>query len=218
MAAKTSLANHVKGQLSTVFPFTYKKPAAIKMLRKIVHRLLRKKGEYKEVSVGDRLAELFDPSNQKWHKHLALLLKKGIKYDRNLRIQFTMVKIKDIYIDDDIQRNMDPDHVVKIGNINNFHVSFMSAIQGTKDVGKWKFHSTNAQHTVVYEAALAYHGLWDGYDGDWSELEVPFLYIETNLSKVCADVSVPTLKSDNDGTKVCAISLDKSEKKSTIAF
>jgi hypothetical protein len=32
----------------------------------------------------------------------------------------------------------------------------------------------------VLEAAIAYHGLWDGYDGDWQELEVPFTYIETD--------------------------------------
>ena len=162
------------------FPLTYRKPTAVKMLRTIVHRLKRKKGQFTEVSIQDRLNELFDPSNVKWHKHIALLLKKGIKYDRNLRIRFAMVKLKDIFIDDDIQRNMDPDHIVKIANVENFRVPFMSAIQGTKEVGKWRFHSTNAQHTVVFEAALAYHGLWDGYDGDWLELDVPFLYIETD--------------------------------------
>ena len=162
------------------FPFTYRKPSTVKMLRKIVHRLKRNKGQFTEISVQDRLNELFDPANTKWHKHIALLLKKQIKYDRKLRIQFAMVKLKDIFIDDDIQRNMDPDHIVKIANIDNFRVPFMSAIQGVKEVGKWRFHSTNAQHTVILEAALAYHGLWDGYTGDWEDLEVPFLFIETN--------------------------------------
>ena len=162
------------------FPLIYKKPAAAKLYRKIIHRLKRTKGQYTEISIQDRLNELFDPINSKWHKHISLLLKKGIKYDRKLRIKFAMVKLKDIFIDDDIQRDMDPDHIVKIANIENFRVPFMSAIQGTKEVGKWRFHSTNAQHTVVLEAALAFHGLWDGYDGDWMELEVPFLYIETN--------------------------------------
>ena len=56
----------------------------------------------------------------------------------------------------------------------------MAAIQGTKEEGVWRFHATNSQHTVVIEAALAYHGLWDGYTGDWKDLEVPFTYIETN--------------------------------------
>lgn len=146
----------------------------------IIHRLKRKKGQYTEVSIEGRLKELFDPSNTKWHKHLASLQKKKLKFKRSLRIRFAMVKLKDIFIDDDIQRNMDPEHVVKIANIENFRVPFMSAIQGTKEEGKWRFHSTNAQHTVVLEAAYAFHGLWEDYAGDWKELEVPFLYIETN--------------------------------------
>jgi len=162
------------------FPFVYTKPSVTKLYRQIIHRLKRKKGQFTEVSIQDRLNELFDPSNTKWHKHVAMLLKKQIKYDRSLRIKFAMVKLKDIFIDDDIQRDMDSEHIVKIANVENFRVPFMSAIQGVKEPKKWRFHSTNAQHTVVLEAALAYHGLWDGYTGDWEELEVPFLYIETD--------------------------------------
>jgi hypothetical protein len=162
------------------FPFVYVKPKAVKLLRQIVHRLKRKKGEYNEASIEDRLKQLFDPSNGSWHKHVATLNKKGTKYNRKLRLQFAMVKLRDIFIDDDIQRDLDIKHLVKIMNIARFRVEFMSAIQGIKEVGKWRFHSTNAQHTVVIEAALAYHGLWDGYDGDWQDLEVPFTYIETD--------------------------------------
>jgi hypothetical protein len=180
LAKSMKLAKEPSKSTRTTFPFTYKKPAAVKMLRKIVHRLKRKKGQYTEISVQDRLTELFDPVNVKWHKHLALLQKKGLKFKRGMRIKFAMVKLKDIFIDDDIQRDMDPDHIVKIANIENFRVPFMSAIQGTKEVGKWRFHSTNAQHTVVLEAAYAFHGLWEDYTGDWKDLEVPFLYIETD--------------------------------------
>ena len=165
---------------SNAFPFVYVKPKAVKMLRQIVHRLKRKKGEYNEASIEDRLNQLFDPSNGTWHKHIATLKKKGTKYNRKLRLQFAMVKLRDIFIDDDIQRDLDIKHLVKIMNIARFRVEFMSAIQGIKEVGKWRFHSTNAQHTVVIEAALAYHGLWDGFDGDWRDLEVPFTYIETD--------------------------------------
>lgn len=165
---------------TAAFPLTFTKAKVNKSLQKVIHRLIRKKGQYTEVSIVERLDELMDPSNSKWHKHVKNLIKRGITYDRKLRIKYALVKLKDIFIDDDIQRNMDPDHIVKIGNIKNFNVEFMSAIQGTKEEGVWRFHSTNAQHTVVYEAALAYHGLWDGFTGDWKELEVPFLYIETN--------------------------------------
>jgi hypothetical protein len=162
------------------FPFVFTKPKAVKMLRQIVHRLKRKKGQYTEASIQDRLNQLFDPSNGSWHKHIAALLKKGTTYDRSLRLKFAMVKLKDIFIDDDIQRDLDVKHIVKIANLDRFRVQFMSAIQGIKEVGNWRFHATNAQHTVVLEAAIAYHGLWDGYDGDWQELEVPFTYIETD--------------------------------------
>jgi hypothetical protein len=174
------MATKLKATNIISFPFTYSKPKAVKMLRTIVHRLKRKKGQYNEASIQDRLNQLFDPSNGSWHKHIQNLVKKGTKYDRKLRTKFAMVKLKDIFIDDDIQRDLDVKHLVKIAGLNRFRVQFMSAIQGTKEVGKWRFHSTNAQHTVVLEAAIAYHGLWDGYDGDWEDLEVPFTYIETD--------------------------------------
>jgi hypothetical protein len=32
----------------------------------------------------------------------------------------------------------------------------------------------------VLEAAYAYHGVWSDFTGDWRDLEVPFVYIETN--------------------------------------
>jgi hypothetical protein len=165
---------------TTTFPISFVRPKSIKTLRKIIHRLQRSKGQYIEASIEDRLNQLFDPSNVGWHKHVQLLKKKNIKYPRGLRVQFALVKLKYIFIDDDIQRALDIKHLVKIANISRFRVEFMSAIQGTKEVGNWRFHSTNAQHTVVLEAALAYHEFWDGYAGDWRELEVPFLYIETN--------------------------------------
>ena len=162
------------------FPFSWSKPKQIKSLVKIIHRLKRVTGQYSEASIEDRLKQLFDPANGSWHKHMKALKKKGIKYDRKLRLQFAMVKLRDIFIDDDIQRDLDIKHLVKIANLNRFRVEFMSAIQGIKEVGKWRFHSTNAQHTVVLEAAFAYHGLWDGFDGNWQDLEVPFTYIETD--------------------------------------
>jgi hypothetical protein len=169
-----------KIQAVSAFPLVYAKPKKITSLVKIIHRLKRVKGQYSEASVKDRLTQLFDPSNGSWHKHIDTLKKKDIKYDRSLRLKFAMVKLRDIFIDDDIQRDLDIKHLVKIANLNRFRVQFMSAIQGTKEVGKWRFHSTNAQHTVVLEAALAYHGLWEGFDGEWLDLEVPFTYIETN--------------------------------------
>lgn len=180
MAAKKPQSSKLAKTTNSPFPLTFAKPKQIKTLVKIIHRLKRVKGQYSEASIEDRLKQLFDPANGSWHKHVAALKKKGIKYDRKLRLQFAMVKLRDIFIDDDIQRDLDIKHLVKIANMNRFRVEFMSAIQGVKEVGKWRFHSTNAQHTVVLEAALAYNEMWDGFDGDWRDLEVPFTYIETD--------------------------------------
>lgn len=180
MPAKKPQSSKLAKTTYNPFPLTFAKPKQIKTLVKIIHRLKRVKGQYSEASIEDRLKQLFDPANGSWHKHIAALKKKGTKYDRKLRLKFAMVKLRDIFIDDDIQRDLDIKHLVKIANMNRFRVEFMSAIQGTKEVGKWRFHSTNAQHTVVLEAALAYNELWDGFDGDWRDLEVPFTYIETN--------------------------------------
>lgn len=177
VVAFNAQAAALKSKKNMNFPFQYKKPAAVKMLRKIIHRLKRKKGEYLEFSIEDRLNDLF--TNPKWQSHLKALTKKQQAYLRKHRIKFAYVKLRDIFIDDDIQRQLDVAHVIKIGNIKKFQVPFMSAIQGTKS-SDGKFHATNAQHTVVYEAALAYHGLWEDYVGDWRDLEVPFLYIETD--------------------------------------
>lgn len=162
------------------FPLSFKKPTPIKMDREIKHRLKRKKGEYSTAYISDRLNQLFDAGNALWHNHMKKIEKKGKTYDRNLRVKFAMVKIKNIVIDDDIQRDMDPDHVAKIGNIENFRVQFMAPIQAIKTPGKDEYHAINSQHTLVLEAAYAYHGIWDGYDGDWQEMEVPVTYIETN--------------------------------------
>ena len=78
------------------FPLPFKKPTPIKMDRKIKHRLKRKKGEYSTATISDRLNQLFDAGNSSWHNHMKKIEKKGKTYDRNLRVKFAMVKIKNI--------------------------------------------------------------------------------------------------------------------------
>ena len=162
------------------FPLVYKKSKPVKTLRNIIHRLQRTKGQYSEVSIEDRLNQLIDPTNKSWHALVKVMKERGIKYSRALRVVFAYVKLRYIFIDDDIQRELNIPHVLKIANLDKFAVPLMAPIQGIKEVGNWRFHSTNSQHTVVLEAALAHGGFWDGFDGDWRDLEVPFLYIETD--------------------------------------
>lgn len=171
----------IKSKLSIPYTFEFSTPKG----RKVIHNLIRKPGEYSSKTIADRLKQLEQPENKKWHTVLKKWqedIKKGIlkKPKRSLRVQFAMVKIKDITIDDDIQRDMDPDWVAGIANPKTFEVDYMSTIQCIYDPKKKKFISINAQHTVVLEAALAYHDLWDGFTGDFTELEVPVAYIKTS--------------------------------------
>lgn len=165
--------------------FPYKFEFATPKGRKVIHSLIRQPGEFNSASVADRIKQLELPENTKWAKVIKKWkddIKKGIrqKPDRNLRVKFAKVKVKDLTIDDDIQRDMDPDWVASIANPKTFEVDYMSMIQCIYDPDQKKYISINAQHTVVLETAFASHNLWDGYSGDPLELEVPVAYIETN--------------------------------------
>lgn len=153
--------------------------------RKVVHNLIRKQGEYNSATVGDRLKQLAKPENTKWHsvvKKWKRDIKKGdcVKPDRTLRVQFANVLIKDLTIDDDIQRDLDCDWVASIANPKEFKVEYMSPIQCIYDPVLKKFISINAQHTVVLEAAFAVNDLWEGFAGDPLELTVPVAFVVTS--------------------------------------
>lgn len=166
------------------FNFPYEFEFSTPKGRKVIHNLIRKSGEYGSASIADRLSQLELPENTNWHKVVKKWkddIKKGIrqKPDRSLRVKFAYVKVKDLTIDDDIQRDMDADWVAGIANPKTFEVDYMSMIQCIYDPVLKKYISINAQHTVVLETAFAAHDLWDGYSGDPLELEVPVAYIET---------------------------------------
>ncbi len=163
----------------SAFPISFVHSTPIPLARKIKHDLKRKKGEYKTYKVSDLvLGPLSD--NTEWQKHIKKLLSDGITYSRDKRIKFKSVKVRDICVDDDVQRSLSPKHCADIGNPETFKVSYLSAIQCIKVPGKEEYHSFNAQHTVVVEAAYAYNGLWKDWAGDWLDLEVPVTYIETD--------------------------------------
>jgi hypothetical protein len=172
-------------QTKVSFPYTFE--FSTPKGRMVIHNLIRKKGEYCSVSVADRLIQLESPQNTNWHKVIKKWkddIIKGVrdKPSRKLRVQFAMVKIKDITIDDDIQRDMDPNWVASIANPKTFEVDYMSTIQCIYDPKKKKYISINAQHTVVLEAAFTHHGLWKEkkFNIDPMELEVPVAFIKTS--------------------------------------
>lgn len=162
------------------FSFKYKKPKAAKYSTKLQHRFLRKQGEYTTKSAIDLMNEwLNGPLKSQIEKHFEQLKRDGVMYTRAERVKVAMVKVKDIEIDEDVQRKLDHKHVLNIGASEDFRPPFMSVISGTKD-SKGKYHAGNGQHTNVYESALAHNGLWWDYKGDVADLEVPFAYIETD--------------------------------------
>jgi hypothetical protein len=181
--------NKTKAKLSKLskFSFPYTFEFSTPKGRKVIHNLIRDKGEYCSVTVAERLAQLESPENDTWHKVIKKWkddIAKGVrpKPSRKLRVQFANVKIKDITIDDDIQRDMDPKWVASIANPKTFEVDYMSTIQCIYDPKKKKFISINAQHTVVLEAAFTHHGLWKEkeFNVDPMELEVPVAFIKTS--------------------------------------
>lgn len=174
-----------------IFPFQFEfvTPTG----EKVMHTLKRKKGEYTSATVEDKLKQLADPKNTKWHSTVAkwkedIAAGRKDKPNRKLRVQFKMVQVKDIVIDDDIQRDMDPNWVATIANVNEFETEYMSTIYCMYDPKTQKYISINAQHTLVLEAAFAANGLWDNLDnfnGDPMELYVPVTYFPSSSRAKC---------------------------------
>lgn len=187
------VTNGKKGKKREAWVFPFQFEFVTPTGQQVIHLLKRKKGEYTSATVADRLKQLMDPKNTKWHSTLAKWKEdvsngRLTKPSRKLRVQFAMVKVKDIVIDDDIQRDMDPNWVAEIANPNEFETEFMSTIYCMYDPKTKKYISMNAQHTLVLEAAFAANNLWDdleNFDGDPMELEVPVTYFPSSSRAKC---------------------------------
>lgn len=163
------------------FPLTWKASKFTKAARTITNPLARQPGQFYVKKVSDRLKELNDPSNTSWANVVKQYKKAGTVFDLNTRPEFDWVKIADILIDEDIQREMDVKHICDIARPGNFDVKRLSPIFAVKEIGKNVFHCTDGQHTLVVTAALAQAGLWNDVDPKkWDQVEVPVFYIETD--------------------------------------
>lgn len=175
--------NKMTSKKKTSFPFQFE--FSTLKGQQVIHTLKRKVGEFISATIEERLKLLEAPTNKKWHNTIAkwkndIATGKIKKPSRKHRVKFKMVKLKKIFIDDDIQRMIDFDWMAHLANPMNFQVEYMSPIQCIYDPEADHYISINAQHTVVMEAAFAYHDIWDDYDGDISELEVPVVYVESD--------------------------------------
>lgn len=154
-------------------------PAYQDVVRKpnvMTHRNPLKQSKSKVVKLEDRIKDL--QNYKQWQKLIAEYRAKGIILDPKLRPLIKMVKLKFIFIDEDIQRALDAKHCTKIANIESFDPRYLQVIYCTKVPGKEEYHANDAQHTATLVGALIDAGLFAG-EADWREVEMPVLYIET---------------------------------------
>lgn len=169
----------IKVKRSNIIPFPLIWVASnVKSTRKVNNKLKRKPNEFYTKSVAERLAEANKPSNQGLHDAIEDYIKKGVTFSLNKLPKHAKVKLKFILIDEDIQRELDPIHVMHI--VQGFDERRVNPIFAVKFPGEKYYHCTDGQHTVVSLAKLAQAGLIDGVDADeWEEMEVDVQYVET---------------------------------------
>jgi len=136
-----------------------------------------KQSKSKIVKLEDRIKDL--QNYKQWQKLVAEYQKQGIILDPKLRPLIKMVKLKLIFIDEDIQRALDAKHCTKIAEIGSFDPRYLQVIYCTKVPGKEEYHANDAQHTATLVGALIDAGIFLN-EADWREVEMPVLYIETN--------------------------------------
>jgi hypothetical protein len=154
-------------------------PSKVKRTRKVNNQLARQPGEFYVKTVAERLEEVNHPSNQGLHDAIENYYKNGTTFSLKKLPTHTKVKIKDILIDEDIQREIDAIHIMHI--VQAFDERRVNPIFAVKFPGEDVYHCTDGQHTVVSLAKLAQAGLIDEVnEADWEEMEVDVFYVETS--------------------------------------
>jgi hypothetical protein len=154
-------------------------PSTTKQTRKVVNQLDRDPNEFYVKTIADRLEEVNKPNNQGIHDAVEDYYKLGTSFSVTQLPQHKMVPIKNILIDEDIQREMDTMHITNI--VKGFDPRRVNPIFAVKEPGKEIYHCTDGQHTVVTLAKLAQADLIDEVEHeDWDEMEVDVLYVETD--------------------------------------
>jgi hypothetical protein len=129
------------------------------------------------VALADRVAQL--QTYKGWQRLIAEYQKQGIQIDPKLRPLIKMVKLKLLFIDEDIQRALDAKHCTSIAGIGNFNPMYLQVFYCVKIPGQEEYHSVDAQHTATLVAALIDARVFTD-ETDWREVEMPVLYMETN--------------------------------------
>jgi len=146
--------------------------------RKVVNQLDRDPGEFYVSTVADRLVILNHKDNIAIHDVIEDYEKLGTSFSTAELPKYKMVPIKNILIDEDIQREMDTMHITNI--VKGFDPRRVNPIFAVKDPGKEIYHCTDGQHTVISLAKLAQVGRIDEIEeDDWEDFEVMVSYVET---------------------------------------
>ena len=154
-------------------------PSKVKGTRKVNNQLARKAGEFYVKTVSERLEEVNVPTNQGLHDAIDHYVKNGITFSLKNFPKDRKVKIKDIKIDEDIQREIDAMHITHI--IQLFDERRVNPIFAVKFPGEDHYHCTDGHHTVVALAKLAQAGRIDEIDeSEWEEMEVDVRVVETS--------------------------------------
>ena len=161
----------------STFPLKWE-PSKHKSKRQVVNQLARKPGEFYVKTIAQRLEQANAPSNQGLHDAIEDYYKKGTSFSLKNLPKHAKVKLKDILIDEDIQRELDEIHVMHI--VQGFDERRVNPIFAVKFPDENHYHCTDGQHTVISLAKLAEAGLIDEIEADdWEEMEVDVLYVET---------------------------------------
>jgi len=113
-----------------------------------------KRGSGKVISLSDRVESL--EKNRFWKKAMNKWDEDGFEFDITRMPKVAMVKLGDILIDKDIQRELDEKHCSKIVDPIKFDPALLQTLQCVKR-SDGKFVSTDGQHTATVIAAVINH-------------------------------------------------------------
>lgn len=136
------------------------------------------RGTGKVVSLQDRVDTL--NKSFAWQKTIKDWKAQGKTFNLDRRPKVKMVRLGDIDIDEDIQRQLDDKHCAnKIANPSVFDEALLQTLQCILPPGTGRYTNIDGQHTGSTIGALIDAGLMAGYT-DWREFEVAVQYIETD--------------------------------------
>ena len=136
-----------------------------------------KRGTGKTVSLQDRIDTL--EQSAVWKKAMKTWSAEKKMVDQTRMPKVAMVKLGQIEIDEDIQRQLDEKHCAnKIADVELFDPALLQTLQCIK-TSKGKYKSVDGQHTASTVAGLISAGYFEGIT-DWREFEFPVQYIETD--------------------------------------